>query len=321
MKCLCCSKEIKDDASYDERNSGWHERCVKKFFGTKKLPELDVSEDELKELVKKTVDSGMTVPGVQKKISLHLPYDNNTRLTITDYPSGYILKPQTNEYESLPEYEDLAMRLAEATGIKTVPHALIKTGGTYSYITKRIDRRFDGDVFGVYAMEDFCQLSERLTFDKYKGSYEKCAKIIDRYSRTKRLDISELFMRIVFSFIIGNSDMHLKNFSLIESEPALREFSLSPAYDLLPVNVILPEDKDETALSINGKKRNLARNDFLIFAKSCDIDEKAAAKMIDKLCGLKEKYITLCQESFLSTELKEKVVELIEGRIKRCGAK
>ena len=106
-------------------------------------------------------------------------------------------------------------------------------------------------------MEDFCQLSYRLTQDKYKGSYEQCGRIIKKYSATPGLDLSELFLRVVGSFVMGNSDMHLKNFSLKETEPGSRNFQLSKAYDMLPVNVIMPEDKEQLALTINGKKRNI----------------------------------------------------------------
>ena len=119
-------------------------------------------------------NEGFTVPGVQKKLSLHLSSDTNARLTIVDYPTGFILKPQTEEYAHMPEYEDLAMRLAELIGIQTVPHALIKMKDEYGYITKRIDRDITQDQIKLYAMEDFCQLSNRLTQDKYKGSYENC---------------------------------------------------------------------------------------------------------------------------------------------------
>lgn len=156
----------------------------------------------------------------------------------------------------MPEFEDLAMRMAEIAGIQTVPHALMKMNGKYVYITKRIDREIIGKSVSLYAMEDFCQLSNRLTIDKYKGSYENCGKIIKKYSTRLGVDISELFIRVVFSFIIGNSDMHLKNFSLKEIEPGSREFCLSKAYDMLPVNIIMPEDNEQLALTLNGKKRN-----------------------------------------------------------------
>ena len=253
MKCLCCGKTITAHASESEKKWQWHSKCVKKFFQTEEMPVLDITKDQLESLANETVNEGLTVPGVQKKLSLHLSSDLNARLTIVDYPTGYILKPQTEEFENMPEFEDLAMRLAELMGIQTVPHALIKMNDEYAYITKRIDRDITEKEIKLYAMEDFCQLSYRLTQDKYKGSYEQCGRIIKKYSVTPGLDMSELFLRVVGSFIMGNSDMHLKNFSLKETEPGNRKFQLSKAYDMLPVNIIMPEDKEQLALTINGK--------------------------------------------------------------------
>ncbi len=315
MRCLYCGKEIKTSAPAQEKLHCWHTACIKRFFGISEMPEIDISEDTLEELANETINKGLTVPGVQKKLSLHLSTDMEARLTIVDYPTGYILKPQTEEYEMLPEFEHLAMNLARLAGIKTVENALIKNCGTYAYITKRVDRNIDGKNHFMYAMEDFCQLAERLTADKYKGSYEKCAKIIKEHSSTPGLDLTELFMRIVFSFIIGNSDMHLKNFSLIESEPGNRIFHLSPAYDLLPVNVVLPEDKEQMALTLNGKRSRLKKADFLAFAAKCDIPAAAAEKMIKKLCSMEQKFYKTCDASYLSADLKEQVKALISERI------
>ena len=316
MRCLCCGKRMKENADIQERENSWHNKCIKSFFGTSLMPMIDISEEQLEELAKDTVNKGLTVPGVQKKLSLHLSSVNDARLTIVNYPTGYILKPQTEEYDSLPEFEDLAMRLAEIAGIQTVPHALVKINGNFAYITKRIDRNINKDKMSMYAMEDFCQLSKRLTQDKYKGSYEGCGRIIAKYSSTPGLDMSELFLRVVFSFIIGNSDMHLKNFSLIETDPAGRIFRLSQAYDMLPVNIILSQDEEEMALTINGKKRNIRKKDFKLFAEKCGIPEPAAEKMMKKLCSLSEKYMEQCELSYLSDELKEKTKDLILERIK-----
>ena len=271
MRCLCCGKEIKENASEEEKRNGWHRRCVKSFFGTNKLPVLDLDEQELIHLAEKLVHNGMTVAGVQKKMSLHLSKDPEYRLTIVDYPSGYILKPQTKEYPNLPEYEDLVMRMASPAGIRTVPHALMKTGDGFAYITARVDRKPVKGEMQMYAMEDFCQLSWRMTEDKYKGSYERCAGLIKKYAEHIGLDLAEFYLRVLFSFATGNSDMHLKNFSLREMTPGGRDFILSEAYDLLPVNIVLPADQDETALTVNGKKRNLRRKDFLILAEHCDL--------------------------------------------------
>lgn len=320
MKCLYCGKMIKDALSGEEKECCWHFKCIQSFFGTNTMPSLDISERQLEELANAAVHQGFTVPGVQKKLSLHLSGDSDARLTIVDYPTGFILKPQTEEYGSLPEFEDLAMRLAGMAGIQTVPHALIKMNNTYAYITKRIDREIRNDAVSLYAMEDFCQLSSRLTEDKYKGSYESCGRIIQKFSSRPGLDLSELFLRIAFSFIIGNSDMHLKNFSLRETEPANRIYCLSEAYDMLPVNIIMPEDQEQLALTLNGKKRNIQRKDFIKFAENCGIAEKPANAMLRKLGSLRDGFLMQCDQSYLADEHKIQTKELIIQRIEILGA-
>jgi len=315
MNCLCCGKPIIETASEQEKSSQWHNRCVKRFFGTKTLPDIEVSEEVLEQLAVESTNKGLTVPGVQKKMSLHLDNSGATpRLTLVNYPTGYILKPQTKEYPCLPEAEYLVMQMAEKAKIKTVPHALIRIkaqDNAFAYITKRIDRR-DGKML---AMEDFCQLDGRLTEDKYKGSYERCAKIIRKYSSRAGLDITELFIRVVFSYIVGNSDMHLKNFSLIETDENSGSYILSEAYDMLPVNTVNPADTEQTALTLNGKKRNLHRNDFLKFADACQIDRAVAGKIIDRLKEYESEFIRATEQSYLNDELKESLIELMKERI------
>ena len=310
MNCLCCGKPLRAD-----NPSGWHRKCIKDFFGTGVVPRIDISDKTLELIVSENVSKGLTVPGVQKKLSLHLfSKSKKPRLTTIDYPTGYILKPQVNDFRCLPEAEQLVMCMADECGISTVPHALISDLDSYAYITKRVDRVIDGDYISRLAMEDFCQLDLRLTQDKYKGSYERCAKIVERYSSRTMLDMAELFMRLVFSFIIGNSDMHLKNFSLVEKSDGSNEYVLSPAYDLLPVNIIMPEDKEEFAMTLNGKKNNIRRKDFLAFADSCGISRNAAEKMICKMKSNKQRLIDMCRDSLLPEDMKESFAALIEVR-------
>ena len=323
MKCLCCGKEILEKASLQEQETQWHSSCVRKFFGTASLPELDISEDTLTRIATESTNKGFTVPGVQKKMSLHLTADGGKpRLTLVNYPTGYILKPQTEQFVALPEAEYLVMQMAQKTGIATVPFALIRTAGanaTMAYITKRIDRVLPtkkDPALKLLAMEDFCQLEQRLTENKYKGSYERCAKVVSRFSVQAGLDLSELFLRVVFSFVVGNSDMHLKNFSLIETFAGSQRYVLSDAYDLLPVNVILPEDVEQLALTVNGKKQNIRRNDFLKFAEVSEISRDAAGKMIQKIISMKETYLRMCEGSYLPGHLKDRLCLLIEDRTK-----
>lgn len=315
MNCLCCGKPLKVDDG-----SGWHQSCVKRFFSTTVIPEIEIDEKMLVQLTTESIQKGYTVPGVQKKLSLHLfSREKIPRLTLVNYPTGYILKPQVEQFEALPEAEQLVMSMAEIVGITTVPHALLKGKEGYAYITKRVDRQFDGEHAKMLAMEDFCQLDLRLTQDKYRGSYERCAKVIRKYSSRTGFDMTELYLRLLFSFAVGNSDMHLKNFSLIETEEGSGQYILSPAYDLLPVNVIMPEDKEQFALSMNGKKRNLRRKDFLIFADECGISRASAEKMMKIIVKKKNSFVTMCKESQLPDHLQDRLCELMDERIKVFG--
>ncbi len=310
MNCLCCGKPLR---STDE--SGWHKTCIKKFFGTSKLPEIEIDDKTLNLLATETTNKGFTVPGVQKKLSLHLVSDSHKpRLTLVNYPTGYILKPQVAEFEALPESEQLIMTMADTVGISTVPHALVKGKNGLAYITKRVDRVFLGGKTEMLAMEDFCQLDLRLTEDKYRGSYERCAKIIKQYSSRVGIDMAEFYIRLVFCFIVGNSDMHLKNFSLIETAEGSGEYVLSPAYDLLPVNANMPADKEQFALAMNGKKMNIRKGDFLKFADTCEISRSTAEKLIENLIKLTPKWLDMCDKSLIPNELKERIKKIITER-------
>ena len=312
MNCLCCGKPLR---APDE--TGWHKTCIKRFFGTAKLPEIEIDDRTLKHLADETTNKGFTVPGVQKKLSLHLVSDSRKpRLTLVNYPTGYILKPQVAEYEALPESEQLIMTMADTAGISTVPHALIKGAAGLAYITKRIDRNLSGGKIEMLAMEDFCQLDLRLTEDKYRGSYERCAKIIRQYSSRVGIDMAEFYVRLVFCFIVGNSDMHLKNFSLIETAEGSGKYILSPAYDLLPVNANVPADKEQFALAMNGKKTNIRKSDFLKFADACEMDRFTAEKLIESLIKFTPKWLSMCEESLLTDKVKERLSRIITERAK-----
>jgi serine/threonine-protein kinase HipA len=310
--CLCCLKKL------DGEKKGFHKKCLKKFFGTARPPEIELSEEILESLAQKSTSKGITVAGVQKKLSLHLFSEKGgaSRLTLTGYPQGYILKPQSADFAFLPESEQIVMTMADAAGIQTVPHSLIcVSDNSNAYITGRIDRTSGGEKIH---MEDFCQLSERLTEDKYKGSYEQCAKIIRKFSSRPGIDLSDFFYRLLFCFVTGNSDMHLKNFSLIKNLQT-GDWTLSKAYDLLPVNLLMPSDTEETALTLNGKKSRLRRTDFLELAKSAAIPEKAAQKMMEDILSKKGELLSLAKSPLLPQEMQEEFIKLIEERCSRLA--
>ncbi len=315
MNCLCCGKPI-IGLYDDELQTQWHGKCISNFFGTKDLPFFDLSEIAIEKLALESVNRGFTVTGVQKKLSLHLSSERGkrSRLTIVGYPLGYILKPPTHEYAYLPESEYLVMQMARVVGIKTVPFALVRLADNnkFAYITKRIDRTSAGEKL---AMEDFCQLDSRSAADKYKGSYERCGKIISTFATNPSLDMAEFYLRLLFSFVVGNSDMHLKNFSLIETSFGSGQYYLSDAYDMLPVNVILPQDMDEMALTLNGKKRNLGRKDFILLAENLKLNKTVYIRLLERIVSLEKTYLEMCKNSYMSEDYIDRLCSLISRRI------
>lgn len=266
-KCLFCYKPLKvGDVDF-------HKGCARKIFESTTVPSLPYTRHNIKELAQQIISSSTTVTGVQAKLSLNIARDNTAapqRFTIVGLWGRFILKPQTDRFTQLPENEDLTMHLAEAAGIKTVPHSLIRfDDGELCYITRRVDRLKNG---AKIPMEDMCQLSERLTEDKYKGSYERITKLIQRFSDAPLLDIVKFWEVVLFSWLTGNADMHLKNFSIFR--PA-DDYILSPAYDLLSTTLAMPEDDEELALTINGKKKRIKREDFVIAMRNSGMNEMA----------------------------------------------
>jgi serine/threonine-protein kinase HipA len=311
-QCLYCYKPL----TGAERD--FHAACSRRFFGTSEPPELPYALDEMHELANQVVRSSVSVTGVQAKLSMDLQTYKETRkksrFTIVAMWGNFVLKPPAEDYASLPENEDLTMHLAELFRIRTVPHSLIRLkSGELAYITRRVDRPNGKKL----AMEDMCQLTERLTEDKYKGSMEQIGKVIKRFSENRGFDRLEFFQVALFSFLVGNADMHLKNFSLLRTAEGL--ISLAPAYDLVATRIVLPKDQEETALTINGKKRNLQPNDFHSLSNALEVSERVLDNTLDSFSRAIPSAVAFVQESFLSTQQREAFTVLLEERSKRLG--
>lgn len=306
MKCLFCYKEVHDG------ELAYHLPCAKRFFGATTLPTMPYCHADIREMAKKVVQSHITVTGVQAKLSLDIKrVDQSTRLTIVDTGGKYILKPQTEKYPYLPEIEDLTMHLAQIAKIDVVPHALVcLDNGERCYLTKRIDRDKKGNKI---AMEDMCQLTEHLTERKYKGSYEQIAKAIRKYSAAPGLDLNKFWTIVLFSWLVGNSDMHLKNFSLYA--PNGVDYVLAPAYDLINTLLVIPEDTEELALTLNGKKCKLTRTDFEQAMLSSGLNEKVIANIFNHFLQQYAEWEALIRTSFLPPALQESYWSLIQHRI------
>lgn len=276
-------------------------------------PILEIDLEELNELAKQLVLKSIAVPGVQPKLSLHLEKKNNQypRLTIVGFEGDYILKPSSFEFPELPENEDLSMRLAGLMGIKTAKHTLVRLkSGELCYLTKRFDRKKNKKI----AVEDFCQLSENLTEYKYRSSVEKAGKLIQKFTTNKGFEIQRFYELVLFSFLIGNSDMHLKNYALMKNKFA--EYELSPAYDLLNTHLVI-DDKEESALSINAKKNKLKRADFIQLAHSFGIQDKPLNAILERFENSFSDCLDKIHSSFLSETMKIKYAEIIQLRFDR----
>jgi serine/threonine-protein kinase HipA len=295
--CLICYQDAGDQP--------YHSMCARKFFGTEKMPTLELDKSLLKQLAEKTINERISVTGVQPKLSVTLEKHLDTgRLTIVGLWGEYILKPQHDSLSAMPETEDITMHLAQVLGIEVCGHCLIKASdGRFAYLAKRFDREKEKKIH----VEDFCQLSEFLTENKYKGSYERAGKLILTYCTNRGLDRLKYFERLLFCYLTGNNDMHLKNFSLIHRKETI---DLSPAYDLLNVNLVFPKDQEETALFLNGRKKNIHLRDFEALGTILGIPEKVRATTYKKFQSHNSSVQQMIQASFLPVGMRETYWEI-----------
>ncbi|MGN1219401.1 MAG: HipA domain-containing protein [Candidatus Cryptobacteroides sp.] len=308
-KCLYCYKELA------EGEVDFHKGCSRKFFGMPEAPVVPYSLDELDALAAQIIQSQTTLTGVQAKLSLHIDrHEGSKRMTIAGLWGGYIFKPQTQSYKTLPENEDLTMHMAEIARIRVVPHTLIRIkDGSLGYLTKRIDRSADGDKI---PMEEMCQITERQTEYKYKSSYEQIAKAIAKYSYVPLLDLTDFYERVFFSWMTGNNDMHLKNFSLYAPDG---KWGLAPAYDLLNVSLANPKDDEELALTLNARKKRIKKADFIKAMETSGITPKVFDNMVAKYQKLLPKFNEAIDMSFLDAADKETYKQSIASKLARMS--
>ena len=306
-RCLVCGLSLSG-----ETDGEYHAECAKSLFGAEQPPAFTYSTAELNALARKLVLSRVSVPGVQPKLSVHLERAEGRadRLTLVGLDGNYILKLPTESYSELPESEHFAMTLARLCGIETAAFGLVRLeSGALAYLTRRMDRED-----GVKHMIDFCQLTDRRTSRKYYGSHEQVAKTLRRYATAAGSDVLRLFEVLLFSFITGNSDMHLKNFSLLREHDGT--WRLSPAYDLVPVKVVLPADKDDLALTVNGKNRKLRAGDFKMAASTMGLTEVQYRRISGKVIADVGKHLEEAMaRSFLSAPFVARLRALVAATL------
>ena len=313
-RCLYCYQPLPAGDGPD-----YHPACSRRLFGKAVPPTFPYTEAEMLALAEAVVRQHITVTGVQPKLSLSVapagPAGQPGRFTIVGALDGeYILKPPTARYPHLPEVEDLTMHLATLARLPTVPHGLLRLeGGALAYVTRRIDRQKGRKL----AMEDMCQLTERLTENKYDGSHEQVARAILRHSANPGLDVVNYYELVLFSFLTGNADMHLKNFSLLQT-PGLG-YGLAPAYDLVATVLVNPADTEELALTLNGRKKRLRQADFQQAARRAGIDDKVLTGMLTRFGKAKPAWHKFIGISFVPEAMQEQFHQLLDRRFVQLG--
>ena len=321
-RCLYCYGPLSPG------ETDYHKSCSKKFFGRQTAPELPYSRNNISDLALQIIQNNMTITGVQPKLSLDINRGGKfcpDKFTIVGLWGKFILKPQSDRYDAMPELEDLTMKMAAKAGIATAEHSLIRMeDGELAYITRRMDRGTNGV---KYSMLDMCQLSNRLTEHKYRGSYAQLADIIKRLSSKSLVDVQDFWRIVIFSWITGNSDMHCKNFSLIDRKDGLG-YILSPAYDLLAVLLTGIDDTNETAMTLSGPGVDDSdyiggydRRSFVTVMTESGVGVHYANTIIDSLISCKERWFEIIDISFLGEKMKSRYKELINERLERLSPK
>lgn len=304
-KCLSC--HILEAES--ELAGGYHRRCSRQLFGATRPPEVPFRTTDMAREAQKMVGR-MSISGVQPKLSI-IHDQRKHQVSVVERGGLYILKPQIERFESIPENENLCMNIASTYGIEVPPHGLLPLmDGRLAYLVRRFDRLEDGSKL---QQEDFQQLLQR--DDKYDGSYERIANFIKGHSSVPGLDLIRLFERALLFYVLGNGDAHLKNFSLLRSEEI--GYQLSPAYDIVNSRLVLPEEQEEVCLSLQGKKNRLSGGDFFMLAEHFGLTRRQAENSLDRLHDLKSTIETMIGESFLGTDPREGFLNIYHERMAR----
>jgi serine/threonine-protein kinase HipA len=255
----------------------------------------------------------MSIQGVQPKLSARLNVKESV-FEVTDRGGRYILKPQHATFPELPQNEDLTMRLGALVGIEVPLHGMIHCAdGSLTYFVKRFDRVGRS---GKLATEDFAQLAGRYRDTKYKFSMERLASLLSHctFPMVERL---KLLRRSLFNYLVGNEDMHLKNFSLITRGDVV---ALSPAYDLLNTTIAYLalkrplDDIEELALPLHGRKRRLTRSLWIDYfgIQHLGLNRETIEDALSAFRETLPKWCALVQRSFLSPAMQEAYVSLLE---------
>jgi serine/threonine-protein kinase HipA len=288
----------------------YDDKTLRAMFGKPIQPTIPISLNEISIEAQKLAGK-LSISGVQPKLSVRL---DGEKLVPVEKDGQYILKPQTQDFPELPQNEYLCMQMGKRFGLNTAQFVLLElSDASPAYVVKRFDRFKKGRRIEKLACEDMHQILGGP--DKYAGSHEQMAKVINEHCRFAPLELQRLFEMTILNFAIGNGDAHRKNFSLLASEDGT--VALSPVYDLVSSRLVIPEEDEELALSLNGKHNRLQQADFLAFADHVGIAAAYAQGKIADLLSLRDEFLEIIGNSTLTTELRDRLKDILTERLDR----
>ncbi|HUZ17683.1 MAG TPA: HipA domain-containing protein [Spirochaetia bacterium] len=307
-RCPITYDEIPDGARYSPRGL----RALSPRLS--QLADLPYTQAEQLEAAARTA-AKLSIQGVQPKLSARLDVSGG-RLELVERGGTYIIKPQNDRFPELPENEDVTMRLAASAGLEVPFHGLVYAkDGSFSYVIRRFDRI--GRAQKV-AVEDFAQLAGLSRDTKYASTMERVADLVNRFTSFPAVERVKFFALTLFSFLVGNEDLHLKNFSIMTQDSVS---SLSPAYDLLSTTIALPNAAEELALPLRGKKRGITRGDLVAYfaQERLGLNDATVEGVLERFRAAIDRWRTLIRRSFLSESRKEAYLQLLDERLTRIA--
>lgn len=298
--CLCCQGTIEGEGRH-------HPRCLKKLFGTTWAPAIPFKVADMPSLVEEA-KGHISISGVQMKVSVRL---NKEKRELESVSAGgtHILKPEPDRFPQIPQNENLCMNIAEAMQMRVPPHGLFPMAdGRLCYVVKRFDRSENGAKIPSETMFQILSAT-----NKYTGSIELIGRALRDYTANVGLDTVDLFERVLVCFLIGNGDMHMKNWALLG---AGKEIALAPVYDFVSSRLYI-KDEEDSALTVHAKKNKLTRSDFEALAGNLRIDPKVMQHVFDKLARAKDTINLMVIQSELQHDLRQRLATIVSSRYSR----
>ncbi len=281
-------------------------KLIREMFNSSELPIIEFSLQDVSRKAQQLTGK-LSISGVQPKLSMKVDRKNNSLISVAE-GGEYILKPQNQAFPNIPENEQCCMDIAAEFGIDVPPHCLLPLkDGSLAYIVKRFDRKSGMKIH----QEEFFQILA--PGDKYKGSVEQIGRKLKEISTAPGYDVQLFFERVVFNFIVGNGDAHLKNYSIAYKDN--ETIRLTPAYDIVCSKLALP-DKEDSALAVNGKKDHLKREDFDKLGDYLNIPIKIR---YDKFKNCLNSMKTIIKDSEIKEDAREQFTYIIKERLSRMN--